>query len=309
MNSAPEKVDSRVASLVGRVLVSAVVLVGLGGILVGLFSAHAIFLASREQRSSPTPIYIGQPSPSRPAQDRVQSPWPKFPRNSGSNAHRSLINGVEVLSEDWEGAHSPREVLAYYREQMSARGWQDVTEQLYSLRRDLPSHQVPGSPSLDQQYLSLHDHVTDSALALRRGGWLMHVTTEPSPRGRGRIVVRILAASTPSLPDFWSTLIAPIEGKTTSGKHRRPFEYVETRGGLRYRTEMSTKQRAPARAFEEALAGLQAKKWRPLNLSSRAQNSTLFAWLVKDNMHAGLWVTPLPGGKGACVTVTEVTSK
>ncbi len=57
----------------------------------------------------------------------------------------SLINGIQVISEEWDCGLSADDILSYYREQMTARGWEDTTKQTYGFQPE------NGNASLDDR--------------------------------------------------------------------------------------------------------------------------------------------------------------
>lgn len=234
--------------------------------------------------------------------------WPRFPRNSAPNARRTTINGVEMLAEDWETTASAREVLSYYRSQMAARGWTDMTEETYGLRPEARAEGGNIEALQDPRFLELYHQVMDSTLVLQRGSWSMHVMTDSRGKTPGRIAVRIVAAATPSLRDFSVALSAALKGKLGEGQSRRAIDTVERRGDQRYRTVVDVKNQEPARAFESALAEMRAAGWRPISLSPTTPGQAgHFAWLARGSSYATLSITPVTQGRGATITRTEVT--
>jgi hypothetical protein len=274
-------------------------------LLGAILRIQAAFHASQTQLSH-TALHIGTPSPGTSHNSSVQSLWPEYPRSSGRNIQNTVINGVEILTEEWETDASAADVLAYYREQMAARGWQDTTEQTYGLQRD--PHEVAtieGGPQA-QQYAGNYQRIKDSTLVMSRQSWSLHLSAEPSQKRTGTTAVQFYAASTPSIQDFGQELAAAFAPK--AGQTRRPMDAVQHDAGQTYHTTIVLKDESPARAFDETLATLASKRWQRVAVPPKpGARPGHFAWLVRGGQYAVLSVTASPHGAGSSVFFMEVS--
>lgn len=285
----------------GKVLLTLIVVFVFLFALQLVLRIHALFLAS--QSHTAPPIYVGDAARYRSANPDIHPFWPEFPRNSARNAHTSIINGVQIITEEWQCSASPADVLAYYREQMTARGWQDVTEETYGLK---PEGRESAYELQDETYLKNYRNVLDSNLVLSRGQWNMHVGVQPGKGIGPQTAVRIYAAAAPSITEFFEGVGSSlVDAGNQVGK---PLEAVQEGAGGRYHTTIQTRKKSQAEAFQEALADLQSKGWKPLMVLPRQQaRSGYTAWLVKGSQYAALSVSPSPQGQGSSVAFTEVT--
>ena len=264
---------------------------------------HALFLASRSH-TAPS-IYTGHPAPAV-SHDSVKHPfWPEYPRNTPGNIQSAVINGVQILTEEWEAGASALEILAYYREQMIARGWRDVTVETYKLQPEL-LEVVNGSQ--DERHVNNYRNIMDSTLVLSDGEWSMHITAEPSKKDVQKTAVKIYAAATPSIKNCFAGLGAALVGNR--GPADSPLVAEQQNGKEHYHTTIVAKNETPAQAFQEALAKVGAEGWQPvLFLPKSRTQSGFFAWLVKGRQYAALSVSLLPQSQGSSVTLTEVSPK
>ncbi len=232
--------------------------------------------------------------------------WPHFPASSPVRRKELVVNGIDYITESWETC-APREtVLDYYKSQMAARRWRDVTEESYNLKPEVHREKSGDAGLQDQQFLDVYRKVMGSCLALNRGAWSVHVATEESQAKAGWIMVTICGAAIPSINDFadpW--LSAPDVGGAAKP---RDMDFVERSGDQRYQTKITYQQQAPVSAFREALANLQRGNWRPMFASSmRPGQAGHSALLVKGDQYGSLAVTPSRNGRGASVAWTEVS--
>jgi hypothetical protein len=224
--------------------------------------------------------------------------WPQFLGSERSSVHQVTINGVQITSQAWVTTASGRDVIAYYRQQMTARGWRDVTEETIQLR---PEYQQ------DERYLSVHRAALDSGLILNRGGWCMQVTTFPDKEKAAQTTVNICVASTPSLQDFFAQLVSPSGEDTAQGG--QPLDVVQQGSDGTYHMMITMKDESPAQAFQDALSDAGAKGWSPAMIPGPQRSSGNFVWLTKGAQYAALSVAASPGGQGSSVTLVEVTPR
>jgi hypothetical protein len=235
---------------------------------------------------------------------KIQTFWPQFFGSDGAPAQEMSMNGVEVVNQGWETTVQPADIIDYYRVQMTARGWQDVTAETYQIQPE-SRNPDPGQNSLqDPQYVKKYSKTIDSSLILRRGVWSIHINAFPSDQGNGQTRVSICAAATPSLEDFITQLTASYKEDDAHGG--RPLEIIRQNGGNSYRMTISTKSASPAQAFRDELANLGAQGWHPtLTMPSKQTRSGIFAWVTRGKQNAALSVTDSPQG-GASVSFVEI---
>ena len=290
----------------GSLLLTSLVVFVLFCILSLLMKIHASFLTSQSQLHN-TSIYVAPPSHPAVQDSYIHPFWPQFPRNTASIIHGEVINGVQILTEDWESSASASDIFYYYRQQMIARGWQDVTEKTFSLQPEQIYQEMGGNALQDEKYVAFYRNIMDSNLVLSHGKWTMHITTKPAKQKEGFIAVEVCAVATPSIKNFSESLAANFTRNVNEGQINRPFDAVQHSGGQRYHTTIKTSSKAPALALQESLAKLGAQGWHPVMFLPQQAQSGYFAWLVRGKEYAALSVNALPQGKSSSVTFTEVT--
>jgi len=228
--------------------------------------------------------------------------WPRFLCNTSPHTLSSVINGVQIITEDWSVGASTFDVLSYYREQMTARGWLDATEETYGFQTELRS---AANVPQDEHYVDDYRKVMDSNLVLTKGTWSLHITTDPG-KNNGRVnTVHICAASTPNMKKYFEGVGLALLGK--QGPPSPSVDVLQGTGREQYHTIIVTKNETPAQAFQEALAKVGAQGWRSVLLMPAQQTqSGYFAWLVRGKDYAALSVKALPQGQDSSVTLTEV---
>jgi hypothetical protein len=293
---------SRALQNVGRVLLSIVVLAGFLAMFVLTSKVIRAFAASRDKLRNQSVYVANRPRPM--AQTIPAHPfWPDFPGAGSRNLLGSVINGVPVVSEDWEAGAPAADILAYYRDQMTGLGWQDVTEETYGLR---PPGGVPGGTVENENYVSNYRRIMDSNLVVRRMGWSIHLGVGPARRDPSRTAVRILAAATPSIRDFFSEVGSMFSGSSPQPDH--PIDVVQQAGGERTHTTVVVKDEAPGEAFQEALAKAGAEGWTPaLMLPKQRAGSGYVAWLVRGKAYAILTARALPRERTSAISMVEVS--
>ena len=269
--------------------------------LVLVLKIHSLFLASQSQ--SAPPIYVSNAARSPSKGSSVRPFWPEFPRSNPGMVQSAVINGVQIITEEWEDNVSPLDVLAYYREQMTARGWRDATEETYSLQPNLREN---AAGPQDENFVANYRKIMDSTLMLNRQDWSIHLTTQPGKKDPRKTAVKIYAAAAPSLPNYIEGLGAAMNSKP--GLTGRPLDALQQNGRERYHTTIATSPRSSSQAFQEKLVELGAIGWRPaVFLPKEKTPDGRFVWLVRDKQYAALSVKALPQGKGSTVTFAEVT--
>lgn len=235
--------------------------------------------------------------------------WPQFPGSSRSSFQQVSINGVQMTSQAWETTAPAKDVIAFYREQMTVRGWEDVTEENFKLKPDLRDPGISKNSLQDENYLKIYDETIDSNLVLRRGHWSIQVTTVPNEEGKlAQTTVRICAAATPSLNDFVDSLTSDFAVGSDAVAGGKPLEMEQKSAGQHYHTSIAFKNEEPGRIFNEMLKEYQDKNWRCLAFpSAQAGQPGYFASLVKGQSYGYLSVKAMPKGKGSSITMTEVT--
>jgi len=262
-------------------------------------NAHKLFLDSQAGLNNPPPLYVGKPKTTNQSDPSVQPFWPEFPHSDAGAFQSAIINGIQVMTEEWTCNAAPGELLAYYRDQMAARGWRDVTDQIRS--------EMSGAPNVaeNEQAVSKYRNYLASNLALARGDWSFQISVKPG-NSDAQIAVKICAAATPSSAAFFLQMGASLQND--HGPNVKPVDVMQDNGSEHYRTTISASAKPQEAAFQETLANLAAQGWRPaMFLPKEKTSSGYMAWLVRGKQYAALSVNPLPQGKLCSITLTEVT--
>lgn len=276
-------------------------------IVFAMFVMANVFLTAR-MASSP------QTSVSRPnlgGNSAVASPqvarsvagladFPRFPGAIRSEApHEMRFNGLRTLTDQWETTAGSVRVISYYRKQMLARGWRDVTEDLYAVSPEIRSRAYGEDSLQDSDFTLNYLDTVNTKLALRRGFWMLNLVCERHPGGLGRTVVRVVAsegaAGNPADVPF---------GKA------QPLEAVEESGGNQYRTTIKKASGSLGSVALEKLEELKGSGWNTVFSSDpkRARGS-YFCILTKGSQYGALAVHASSNGADSTITFTEVSSK
>lgn len=236
--------------------------------------------------------------------------WPRFPGSTPSRPHTMTIEGITVTTENWESTASAVEIVDYFRRQMTARGWLDVTEESFGIapeRRRLAG----GDKSLqDPEYVELYRDTIESRLVMTRGDWSFRMDIEPGSVQWNR-AARITGASTPRIEQFSEEVVAAMSGDGAGADSEGSVTASEQIGSSLFDTTITRDPREPAGAFAVRLTELQRDNWRAMFVSSGRGRGTSehFALLERDGKHGYLIVSPLAEGTGASVLFTQVTEE
>jgi hypothetical protein len=284
----------------GRVGFSIVVIAMLLAALNLVFMVHKRLLDTDAGLKNLTPFNVSRPAAGTARNVSVHPFWPEFPHDTVGNVQSSVLNGIQVITEEWDCGASADDILSYYREQMTARGWEDTTKQTYGFQPEMHT-------SLDdyenQQFIDKYRNVMDSTLMLNRGDWTLRVSTEPSPNGFHQTTVRFYAAQTASIMDVAEEATASVIPK--GRLNQLPLDVVQKSGTEDYHTTIGTKNEPSKQAFIDALADAEAKGWKPKFF--RQQTHGYFAWLIKGKQYGALSVSDVQPGQACTVTLIEVT--
>jgi len=258
--------------------------------------AHA-FLATTQQ--TPPPLYIGSAPHPAESSDFVPVPWPEFPHGSPRRVRTSVINGVRTIIDSWSTGAEVSDVLAYFRDQMSARGWRDVTEETYSLQTE--SHRNLDDAAAER-FATNYRKIMESTLVMSSGQWTMHIVAAPA-RQQIQNRVEIYAVEASSMKEFSDSLQTSL-----SPNAAQPLEVLRRGNGQLYRTTVTSKDQPTTESFRQELGELEAQGWRSLILlPSQSRHPGEFAWLVKGEAYMALSVSPLGGQDRCSVMLTQVT--
>jgi len=229
--------------------------------------------------------------------------WPHFPGEFGAKINRMTINGIETVGENWLTSAAGVDVIAFYREQMLARGWRDCTEEYYKLQPEFHGDGMGDNGLQNFEYISRYRFYMDSSLILYHEGWSLQFLAVPIDKGIRRTDVRIFAAATPSITDFAESF-----GVGKLNLADGAIETVQHGNGQRWHTRITSKTEAPLQVFNAMLKEYRDNNWRALVYNPSPQKQSGYvAWLVKGQSYAGFAVKAIPQGKGSTVTLTEVT--
>jgi hypothetical protein len=252
-----------------------------------------------------SPGFAGATNPERTAQ-KIQVFWPQFLGSEHSLIHQVTVNGVQITSQAWDTTVAGKDVIDYYREQMTARGWQDVTADTLQFRPDFQSGSS-GNGAEAERYIRMYRKAMDSDLILNHGSWSMQVSALPDDENNGYTTVSVCAASTPSLQDFFLRLSASFGKDTLQGG--QPVDMVQQTGNGTYHMTIAPRDVSPAQAFQEALSDARAKGWSSVVLPNQTRASGSFTWMTKGADYAALSVAPAQQGVGSIVTFIQVTAQ
>lgn len=234
--------------------------------------------------------------------------WPHFPGSFHRTVHKMTINGVDTISEDWLTTSSAEDIIAYYKEQMVARGWQNNTEEDLQLQPENRRDDMGNNGLQSPEYVKKYSSLMDSSLILYRAPWSLQVMAVPSEKGIRQTSVRVFAAATPSIKEFCMSIGEGAFKADGAGLADGAIDTVQESGGQRCHTIIAIKNERPVQIFNEMLKEYHDKNWHSMIFNqARQSRSTYCAWLVNGQSYAALSVKALPQGNSCSVTLTEVT--
>ncbi len=283
--------------LAGQLVLSAFVLAGFLLLARAAGSAIAAFQAPPPAAYAPAHNAGGYDAP---PPDRL---WPLYPGFRASGVRGMTINGIEILSEDGEVNSAADDVLSYYAQQMTARGWRDVSEESFGLSEGLQAAGL--DPELDRQFFKTYDEILESNRAFQRGLWTVVLALSPGSRP-WNMRMRISAYNTPPTQEIIEALgMAP--NKESAGQDGLVLKAEETLGGSRIQTQVYESPLPPADFYLRTLDSLRASRWSPVFLSpTQDPQARLFAVFQKDGRYTYVIVSPASSGRGASAVVSEM---
>jgi hypothetical protein len=208
-----------------------------------------------------------------------------------------------MMAEDWDCGSPPDEILAYYRDQMAARGWEDTTKQTYGLKPEL---RTSANDVETPDYINNYQKIMNSTLMFNRDGWSLKISAEPAKRGFHQTTVSFYAIASPSVVDFFQQMASSVVGN--QNKPGKPLDVVQDNGTERYHTTVLTRTQSADQTFQDELKELETQGWKPeVVLPQKQTPNGHFIWLVRGKQYAALSVTVAPQGQGSSATFTEVT--
>ena len=232
--------------------------------------------------------------------------WPRYPTVSTRNPVGGVLNGVRVVTEEWEGRGSSDAILDFYRGQMLSRGWEDQTERSLGLGPDLLASTTDPSLLQDPGFLSQYEDVVGRTMVLGRGDFSMIVQTGSIPGRPEMNRVRITGAATPDVVRFALGSFVPSGGPRKPQSAVPSLRYEGRIGSERHQATLSVTSEHPSRAFRNALNALQRDRWRTLSQTELSAGPEHRTWLVRGKQHALLSATPDGSGRGTALAFAEL---
>jgi hypothetical protein len=276
-------------------------LVAVAGFLMALnmvIKAHKLLLGAQEGIDARPAVSASRPAAAKAADSSVAPLWPEFTHNGSPNLQTATINGARVITEQWDCGNSSDEVLSYYHDQMTARGWQDTTEQAYSIQPELRPDSLD-----DPKFIDNYRRTKNSNLMFSRGDWTLHISAEPAKTGFQQTTVKFYAAQTSSFVNLAQSTAAAVIKSTVP---QEPLDVVQKSAKEDYHTVITTKNEPPKLAFQDALEDEVRKGWKPVYFFPAKQPSSYFVWLMKGGQYSALSVELTRQGASS-VTLVEVT--
>ncbi|MEI6810002.1 MAG: hypothetical protein WCN95_14890, partial [bacterium] len=218
-----------------RLIISLLVIAGLLTVVYLAVIARVMMVKSAGLAGENAAIAGGRNS-NRSTED-VDTPWPHFPGCQPSSPIAMTINGIRTVGEEWNTSASAAEILDFLKEQMTARGWHDVTEEQYGLKPVFRADGDVRSGLQNEDYVRAYSETVESCLVMRDRSRFMQVSLEPGEE-RGRIKVSLFVAETHSYEAFSQGLASSLGSGSFAVKGDRVAEFSEKSAGNSYNTRM-----------------------------------------------------------------------
>lgn len=305
-NIAP--LPGRFAGRVVRLILSLLVVAGLLTVVYLAVIARVMMAKSAGLARENVAIAGGRNS-NRITED-VDTPWPHFPGCQPSSPSAMTINGIRTVGEEWNTSASAAEILDFLKEQMSVRGWLDVTEERYGLKPDFRAQGEGRNGLQNEDYIKAYAATVESCLVMRNRSRFMQVSLEPGEE-KGRIRVSLFVAETSSYEAFSQGLASSLGSSSFFVKGDRIAEFSEKSYGSSYNTRMINSGQDSETAAREMIAKLKVDKWQTVAVSIPQTGESEKCWAVfqRGNRYAYLVVNAAEEGRGSSSVLTEVTEE
>lgn len=220
--------------------------------------------------------------------DRYAHLWasmPRFPAYEKSAWHRMEVNNVTMYTGSMNVRGEPQEIVDYYIDQMSARGWHDVTEEFYNIDPYEESCSASKIVEQDPKALSRYERIRSHQAVLRRGG--KSIMVHVRPRAKKRHKVDLTVAGTPDLRQFWSRTVdyynRVVDEKSTRKWMRVVDGCADCRGGAVANFMVSGE--SPSELSARIIADLEKEGWTRNPMFSHVERGGTEGYLLTRGPH------------------------
>ena len=231
--------------------------------------------------------------------------YPAFPSRRRVQSNPMKMNGVMVSSEKFETTSSPQAILDFYIDQMTARGWRDVTaEQHGRTSKSMMTLESLGAASQQQTTMGILDSVSNSELILQSARHMMHVKTK---RGKSAWLTEavIVVSKTNSPEEMAGLLNAGIREKLPRKGNMRFMDVTEYGSKNTYRTQQFVSHDEPEDVFTEMMEELKEEGWvAAAPIMSVGGEEEYFGTFTKEQHYAVLSVSEYKEIKGAMASLS-----
>lgn len=279
--------------IVLRVALTLVVVIVLGlalklsALIHSISSSEAGYLTRETTTRNPDEIHMDDV-----ADRRARFPLPLFPGAQDPEFGEMEFNGHPFARCDYDVSASSLDVLLFYREQLNARGWRDITEDFIrqsSLVQD--DERMDFLDFQNEQFLRFYDHMMNTQATFSRDGGHVQIAVEPGERPwTTRVGVMYVQYGSPE------QLSRDLQQSLTGGGLDQPFAgpatFAQNLGNQRAETTILTSRLPPGDYRNDLVVQYRDAGWSELDVRPADESdSSHVGSLIKGDQMVFLNVT------------------
>lgn len=226
------------------------------------------------------------------AEQRARFPLPLFPGAQDPEFGEMEFNARPFFRCDYDVSARPEEILFFYRNQLSARGWRDITED--AIRQAAIMQQPEQQGVLDFQnetFLRFYDHIMKTQASFSRSGGHVQVVVKPGAQSWStRVGITYIEYSSPG--ELSQELQRSLGVGGIDQPNSGPATFAQNLGGQRAETTILTSRLLPGDYRNDLVDQYRNEGWVEIDVPVPVGSEEAFIGsLVRDKQMIFLNVT------------------
>jgi len=241
------------------------------------------------------------------AEQTARFPLPLFPGAQEPEFGEMEFNARPFFRCDYDVSASPEEVLYFYRHQLNARGWRDITED--AVRQAAIMQQPEQQGVLDFQnetFLRFYDHMMKTQASFSRSGGHVHVVVKPGAFSWStRVGITYIEYSSPG--ELSQELQRSLGVGGYDQPNAGPATFAQNLGGQRAETTILTSRLLPGDYRNDLVQQYRNEGWMEMEGPVPAGSEEAFVGsLVKDKQMVFMNITYDPQQEVSRAVITTM---